>query len=204
MDPIAALEDLKIHRPVFHSEADFQHALAWELQRRAPEAKLRLESKPFQGTGKEYLDIRFSGLEDDILIELKYKTRAANLAWKDEEYRLENHGAQPISRALFWHDVERLERFVHKTGSRGVAIFLTNEQSYWTFPKRAGSFDEAFRTFDGRHVTGSLAWHPEAGATMRTQGKGDANLRGEYALTWRNYSRVGEETFRYLALRVSP
>jgi len=28
-----ALELLAQHRPVFHSDADFQHALAWELQR---------------------------------------------------------------------------------------------------------------------------------------------------------------------------
>lgn len=30
-------------RPVFHSEADFQHALAWEIHRRWPETSVRLE-----------------------------------------------------------------------------------------------------------------------------------------------------------------
>lgn len=41
------LKELAKKRPVFHSEADFQHALAWEIQITYPDANIRLE-KPFQ------------------------------------------------------------------------------------------------------------------------------------------------------------
>ena len=34
-------------RPVFHSEADFQHALAWCIHEAIPDGGCRLEFKPF-------------------------------------------------------------------------------------------------------------------------------------------------------------
>ncbi len=37
------LNTLATQRRVFHSEADFQHALAWEIHRRLPHAAIRLE-----------------------------------------------------------------------------------------------------------------------------------------------------------------
>jgi len=39
----AMLSSLTIERPIFHSEADFQHALAWQIHTTMPEAKVRLE-----------------------------------------------------------------------------------------------------------------------------------------------------------------
>ena len=41
----ATLAKLAKKRPVFHSEADFQHALAWELQLDDPTAGIRLEKQ---------------------------------------------------------------------------------------------------------------------------------------------------------------
>jgi hypothetical protein len=40
---LGAVESLRDKRPVFYNEADFQHALAWELQLADPAADLRLE-----------------------------------------------------------------------------------------------------------------------------------------------------------------
>ncbi len=37
------LRKLAAKRPLFHSEADFQHALAWELHEDDPELAIRLE-----------------------------------------------------------------------------------------------------------------------------------------------------------------
>lgn len=39
-------------RPIFHSEADFQHALAWEIQNQHPQAAVRLEYRPPFLTGR--------------------------------------------------------------------------------------------------------------------------------------------------------
>jgi len=36
-------------RPLFHSEADFQHAFAWQLHSADPDARIRLETRPRPG-----------------------------------------------------------------------------------------------------------------------------------------------------------
>jgi hypothetical protein len=41
----AALDRLAQRRPIFHSEADLQLALAWELQTSYPDAAVRLEKR---------------------------------------------------------------------------------------------------------------------------------------------------------------
>lgn len=42
----AVMGDLAGLRPVFHSEADFQLALAWQVQHADPHATVRLETRP--------------------------------------------------------------------------------------------------------------------------------------------------------------
>ncbi len=37
------MADLAAHRPIFHSEADFQHALAWQIHEAMPDCEIRLE-----------------------------------------------------------------------------------------------------------------------------------------------------------------
>lgn len=46
VDIAAALSALAAQRLVFHSERDFQHALAWQIQLNYPEAQIRLEPRP--------------------------------------------------------------------------------------------------------------------------------------------------------------
>lgn len=50
------LLSLAVEKPIFHSEADFQHALAWRIHTVMPDAKVRLE---YRSRLKEtvYLDV---------------------------------------------------------------------------------------------------------------------------------------------------
>jgi hypothetical protein len=57
------LTDLAISRPIFHSEADFQHALAWKLQGRFPTAKIRLEV----ARDSQHIDILFTTPELSVI-----------------------------------------------------------------------------------------------------------------------------------------
>ena len=50
------METLKHRRPIFHSEADFQFALAWEIQSAYPRAQVRLEVCP-RGQPAMHVDI---------------------------------------------------------------------------------------------------------------------------------------------------
>ena len=61
-------------RRVFHSEADFQHAFAWQIREATPEYEIRLEFNPVpEERRKIYLDIWIP--VEKVAIELKFVTR---------------------------------------------------------------------------------------------------------------------------------
>ena len=71
---------LKKKRRIFHSEADFQHALAWQIHAVNPSIKPRLEYFPgylepkIQGkrNKKIHVDIWLIGKQKSMAIEVKY------------------------------------------------------------------------------------------------------------------------------------
>lgn len=193
----ALLERLAIGRPVFHSEADFQHAFAracWEADR---SIDVRLEVR--QPGGREYLDMLAIGPDSQTAVEFKYWTRQWSGSAGDppERYDLRSHAATDLARRNFVFDIERLERFVVGPEENGLAVILTNDPSLWSSPRVArDTRDQAFRIHDGRTLTGTLLW-----------GAGDypANTReltGHYELAWRDYSSLdgGRCLFRYLVV----
>ena len=68
--------DLSKQRPIFHSEADFQHALAWQIHETMPNCEIRLEMPYRVSQGNWHLDIWLQTME--IAIELKYRTNPTN------------------------------------------------------------------------------------------------------------------------------
>lgn len=90
---IKAIDSIKEKRKVFHSEADFQFALAWEIKRLYLEVDVRLEYA-YKVEDKIYhIDILVMIEGKFIPIELKYKTLKKSLIVDDEEFTLRNHGA---------------------------------------------------------------------------------------------------------------
>jgi len=68
------LKALAEQRMIFHSEADLQHALAWNIHEQLPsDASIRLEM-PFQAQNKIHLDVWVKRNKSVLAIELKYKT----------------------------------------------------------------------------------------------------------------------------------
>ena len=135
IDIIALLKGLSSHRPVFNSEADFQHALAWRLHELVPSAEIRLEYKPFPEE-RIYLDVWVHKIR--TALELKYLTRKLVVEWAGESYALRDQAAQDISRYDFLKDVQRLERVVSSPNLArvGYALCLTNDSAYWKTPVR--------------------------------------------------------------------
>ena len=85
-------------RPIFHSEADFQHAFAWEIHRSAPEFDIRLEVPVRAATGAIHLDLLARSPLGKMAIELKYKTRSLTAALDGEDFHLMSHAAQDLGR----------------------------------------------------------------------------------------------------------
>ena len=200
------MQGLSYSRPIFHSEADFQHALAWHIHRVMPDSHVRLEYPIRYDDSTMYLDIWLS--KNRIAVELKYPTRMLELNRESERFLLVDHGAQPPRRYDFLKDVQRLERVVAEKKARGgYAVLLTNHPYYWENPTQGWrtAIDTDFRLHEGRTISGRLLWSDRAGAgTMR--GRHEAiGLTGSYDLRWRDYSRLGEsnnQQFRYLAVAV--
>jgi len=200
---MAAMESLRTKRLLFYNEADFQHALAWELHLAHPDADLRLEIPQYGGR----VDLFFAASSLRVAIELKYPRAkfATELPGEPAPYARSNPDAVDDTRYAIAQDIERLERVVGDgTADVGCLLLLTNESSFWREPRRATTaMDAKFRIHEGASLAGALEW----GAGGRS--KDAIALRGEYTAGWRDYSELpvppttGAATLRYVALLIS-
>lgn len=207
------IDSLLLHlsdkRPFFHSEADFQHALAWEIQQQHPEANIRLEYRPMISGARMYVDV-WLGFPDGrtLTLELKYKTASLDLEWKGEVYALLNQSAQDIGRYDFLKDISRLERLVSaRPDTWGAAILLTNDAGYWNASRLTQTVDAAFRLHEGRSLSGELCWGAGASAgTMRTREQA-ITLQTQCDVKWTDYSQIGSgwnSRFRSIVVTINP
>ena len=193
-------------RKVFHSEADFQHALAWHIHQAMPEGQVRLEVDVMQVEHqRRFLDIWLP--VEGIAIELKYKTRGLELEQDDEPFVLRNQSAQDQGRYDFLLDIQRLElmRSNLEQCKAAYAVLLTNDSSYWKVPTHRDTVDADFRVHEGRAVSGALAWAARASSGTVGGRKSPIQIRGSYRLRWREYSNFPGKSygsFRYLAVSV--
>ena len=206
IDMDGVLGRLAADRPIFHSEADFQHALAWRIQSAYSEAHIRLETRPERGI---HLDLLVGLPEGRTAIELKYLAARFVGVVGVEQYELPNRGAHAISRYDFVKDVSRIERCIRSGyADRGWAVALSNDQSYWTVGSKANPVDAAFRLHDGRVLSGLLSWGIDVGAGTTRGREAALAVSGSYSCKWRSYSDVAtpnkRTAFRYLALSVVP
>ena len=205
LDVTNLMNALARDRPVFHSEADFQHALALRIRDANPDGGVRLEYKPLPAE-RMYLDIWVRGI--GVAVELKYRTRELNLVLEGESFTLLNQGAQDICRYAFLKDIQRLEALhTLKSAQAGFALLLTNDPLYWKPPSRPDTIDAAFRLHEGRTITGEMAWSERASAGTTKNRENPIHLNGSYDLRWQDYAdNMGDghnHRFRYLAVRTS-
>jgi len=203
IDVAGLMTALASRRPIFHSEADFQHALAWDLHTRLPELGIRLEL-PIEVSGKVlHLDLWLSGPGHSVAIELKYKTRGLSVKLDEERFSLKDQSAQDLGRYDFLKDVRRIEEIAQsRPGLEGWAILLTNDSSYWKRSSDSSTVDSAFRLHNGRSIAGTLEWGSNAApGTIRSR-EDPITLAGTYQVLWHDYSAASSASygaFRYLA-----
>jgi len=201
------LKKLSKKRLVFHSEADFQHALAWIIHEKYSGFNIRLEKRIILKNKEVYFDIFAFNDNKAVVIEVKYKTEKFDTKVKNEEFNLKAQGAQDQGRYDFIKDISRLEEAL-KTGcgDAGFAIFLTNDEHYWKASTRyLDTADKAFRIHDGKTIKDKLSWKQGTSAgTMRGRAE-PIILEGEYILNWKDYSNLEEQKgkFRYLLVEVN-
>ena len=198
---------LASERQLFHSEADFQHALAWKIHELHPRARIRLEVPSLRFDRRERIDILVSVDGSSYAIELKYKKQKLECLSGGERFALLKDGAHDLGRYDFIKDVARLERYVSSVENTiGCAVLLTNDDLYWKESVR-GINSAAFFLHEGKQFDSgnALTWHERTGdGTMR--GRTEAfTLRGNYIIKWKNYSSIPDlryAIFRYVALEI--
>lgn len=198
-----ALSRLARTRPIFHAEADFQHALAWEL--RAHAERIRLELRPLPDEAL-FLDLLVHGPLGRIAIELKYLTRAHRAEVDGDVFSLREQSAHDVRRYDVVKDVERLERLLAAgVADHGVAVVLTNVAAFWLPAAPRSTFDQSFRVHEGASLTGTLDWAPGTGDGTKKNRDKALVLRGSYRMSWVDYATVGTgpgSTFRALVVPV--
>ncbi len=207
LDIARVMSELASDRPVFHSEADFQHAFAWHIHSLMPNGKVRLEYRPLPDEAV-YLDLWFPAI--GVVVELKYYTRELKLEHDSELFSLRNQAAMPPRRYDFLKDIQRLERVCRKRRDirTGFAVLLTNDYLYWTQSARDNVVDADFCLYAGRLVAGEMDWSMGAADGTKRGREKPICLAGSYELQWRDYpAEIGDARhgqFRYLAVQVSP
>lgn len=205
------LNELNRERPIFHSEADFQHALAWKIHERNPGIEIRLERRMDFPDRELTLDI-FATPKDDkfFAMEVKYKPKKYKIKLPikglDEEYNLKGNQARDHDRYDFIKDISRLEK-VLKTYHNGVgfAIFLTNDEVYWKIPIRSvNTADKEFRIHEGMTIQGRLSWKKGTSEGTKSGRSESIILKEKYMLNWNDYSDMKKQNgeFRYLLVEV--
>ncbi len=204
------MQSLSERRPVFHSEADFQFALAWHIKELMPNEEVRLEYEPLPDEPKRKRLDAWIGSEG-LAIELKYPKKELDWSTRDgERYKLTNQSARDQGRFDFVDDIQRLEGILARRcdAGRGIAVLLTNDPEYWISPTRQGwehFRDAEFRIHCGSVLKGKMDWAtgtPDGTKSGRTN---PIKLKSIYTMRWQDYSDLDtgkNPRFRYLAVEV--
>lgn len=200
----AALTSLSQKRPIFHSEADLQHALAWELREVDPSLDVRLEV-PFHLNMKRcFMDMIIRAGDRILYVELKYKTRTAKHHHRGEVFDLKNQGANDQGSYDILKDIQRIEGVLDEVpNAEGFVVVISNDPRYWSPPPLRSNpgIDEEFRLTNNRTFSGTLRWHPSAGSGSIKGRELPIHLRGSYVSVWKDYA-TSPEHFRSLCFHV--
>lgn len=204
------LKSLSQKRPIFHSEADFQHALAWKIHQKFNKIDIRLERRfTVNELGEIYVDILLKICDATIAIETKYTTKKLEIKLNGEEFVLKDHSALDIRRYDFLLDMYRLEK-LKSAGEvvKGYAVFLTNVPGYWKEPRRKNTNDKDFRIHQGRKIKANetLQWASNTSKGTKRGRERPLRFEKEYLFEWELYSE-GEikgthYEFKYLLVEV--
>jgi hypothetical protein len=223
---ITLIQSMAGDRPVFHSEADFQHALAIALMQQGYKVRLEIPLA-YQLAGKDTtceLDLLVKDSEDDTVtvIELKYFKKPFQVTIGNELFDLAGSWGTNLSRFDCWADFRRVGALLNSPDgkrwkiNRGFAVSLTNAPEAWTVDTaNENTLAKYFSMHQGRVVAAntSLDWHDNPGANSvspkRLKPYAPIIVPADARCDWYDYSNIsagqpsGNSLFRFLLLEVS-
>lgn len=210
LDLPEVLRALAVRRPVFHSEADLQQELAWQVHLARRNVEVRLEVRvpqPSRPGHRERVDVLLRGPAGPVALEVKYLTNAVTALHDGELFDLPRQGAQDVAGYDVVKDIYRVEHFI-RTGfaAAGAVLVLSNDRSYWTDPGHGRvTGAAAFRLYDGTMLTGERSWGSQSGPGTRKGREPAIALMGNHHLRWHDFSELPDAPngrFRFLFIAV--
>lgn len=212
MNIFNAMKELSDKRPIFHSEADFQFSLGWELKRLNNDFEIIME-RPFQFNNKLDDDTKTkTKIELDLLIkngskkygiELKYVTKELVVTVNNELFDLKDHMATNLRRYDFYNDIRRLESLkINKEIDKGYVIFLTNVPSYQN--STTGMAKEFNFAHECKISQGKYDWSGEEinDRSIGSSRKKEIEINQQYDCRWSEYSTINNHVFKYILLEI--
>ena len=202
---IQAISKLAKGGRIFCSEADFQFALAWELQGLLPKADIFLEKAIDVPNDIFYIDIVVFNGGRYYYIELKYHTSLCDWAYKGSTLHLKEQSAQDLLRYDYLKDINRLllvSNVCREVFGGGYAIALTNDRLVYDEPRLYSNkvLDYYFRIHERKAekkivypVPGTVKWNNETIMDPNHWTK-----HGERSLTF-SLPRINTEWTHYLS-----
>lgn len=196
---------------IFCSEADFQHTLAWKLHEEFKDAEILLEYPAQNPNDKKktiYHDIYIKVNGQIHLIELKYKTKGADVKIFEQNIKLKNHSAHDLGCCFFWLDVKRLEETPVKYSS-SYCIMLTNDGLYPKGPKENTIYEKFSIGNERIYTAGSkfeIKYNPKDNPKSywpKETRNNDMELKNNYICQWKLCDKIGTQ-WQYLLLEVKP
>lgn len=201
----AILKSLSETRPVFHSEADFQFALAWQIKLLLPTAEIRLEYPPPNDPAKA-VDIMVRNDKHIYPIELKHKAKQLSTTIDGERFNLKQHGAQDLGCYDLVKDICKVESLAPNLEGfkAGYIIWLTNDPFYWKPPRNPQAGYADFSVHDGAMKAGTMKWAKHLGIGTIKSREQPLVLNNTYEIRWHTYSNLDTPNgwFRYVLLEV--
>ena len=151
------------------------------------------------------LDIVVCSRGEFVPVELKYKTKTIPdyfISRFGEEFTsdvLKTQSAQNLGCYEVWKDVRRVElvRRRYRAVPGGLAVFLSNDPSYWKETVRQGSAYLGFSVQEGSHPR-LKSWHQEV---KIKQDYPEFEVEQEYAVHWQD-AGMQQDTFRFFIIEV--
>ncbi len=205
-----SIDELKIERPVFCSEADFQHSLAIKISNQNHDlSRIRLEKLiPLKEDKRNYVDLFLDFKDFKAVLELKYKTKKEIIFHDNEEFNLLGHGAQNLGSYAFFKDIQDIESLINKKQiDMGLCLFLTNDSYYWREHPRE-SITKQFRISDNRKVGNEvLNWvktkKTDPDKKEWTKRYPRLTMKNNYDFLWKEYSNLdNQHLFKYLLIPI--
>lgn len=208
MNIFNVMKALSDKRPIFHSEADFQFSLGWELKILNNDFEIIME-RPFQFKDKSKkhpkieLDLLIKDGSKKYGVELKYVTKELKTEINKEKFELKDHMATNLRRYDFYKDISRLESLkIKKEIDKGYVIFLTNVDSYQN--STTGMAEKFNFAHECKISQGKYDWSDKSltEKSHRKHRKEEIELNQEYDCRWHEYFTIDNHVFKYILLEI--